>query len=143
MSITEIAIKRPLLVLVIFTVLFIFGIQSYFHLNYNLLPKFQVNTVTVSTVYTGASAAEVETSVTKKLEDAFASVEGLDQINSISQQGVSQITVQLKANADVDNAEREIQRKADQAQNTLPNDLDKPIINKINLDEIPVIRAGL
>lgn len=143
MSISEIAIKRPLLIIVIFTVLLLFGAQSYFQLNYNLLPKIQVNTVTVNTVYPGASAAEVETSVTKKLEDAFASVEGLDKISSTSQEGISQITIALKANADIDKAERDIQRKADQAQNNLPDDIDKPVVSKINLEETPVIKAGV
>lgn len=143
MSITEIAVKRPLLILVIFTVLLIFGAQSYFNLNYNLLPKIEVPTVSVSTVYPGAAAAEVETSVTKILEDAFSSVEGLDKISSKSQEGVSQITIQLKSGTDVDKAERDIQRKADQAQNDLPDDADKPVVNKINLEETPVIKAGV
>lgn len=143
MSIAEIAVKRPLLIIVIFTVLFLFGMQCYFRLNYNLLPKMEVATVTVSTVYPGASAAEVETSVTKKLEDAFASVEGLDNINSTSQEGVSVITVNLKSGTDVDQAERDIQRKADQTMNDLPDDIDKPLVNKVNLEEEPVIRAGV
>lgn len=143
MSITGIAVKRPLLIVVIFTILALFGAQSYFKLNYNLLPTMEIPTVSVSTIYRGASAAEVETSVTKKLEDAFASVEGLDQINSSSQEGVSQITIQLKSGTDVDEAERSIQRKADQVQKDLPKDLDKPTIQKVNLEELPVIKAGI
>lgn len=143
MSVSEIAVKRPLLIVVIFTVLILFGVQSYFLLNYNLLPKIQVNVVSISTIYPGASAAEVESSVTKKLEDAFASIEGLDQISSTSQEGVSQITVTLKSNADVDKAERDIQRKADQAQNDLPDGIDKPLVNKVSLEETPVIKAGV
>jgi len=143
MSITEIAVKRPLLIVVIFTVLFIFGARSYFSLNYNLLPKLEVPTVSVTTTYPGAAAAEVETSVTKKLEDAFAAVEGLDKISSTSQEGVSSIVVALKSGTDVDKAERDIQRKADQAQNDLPDDVDKPLVNKVNLEESPVIKAGV
>jgi HAE1 family hydrophobic/amphiphilic exporter-1 len=143
MSITEIAVKRPLLILVIFTILFLFGGLGYTRLNYKLLPNIEVATVTITTVYPGASATEVETSVTKKLEDAFASVEGLDKINSSSQEGVSVITVQLKSGTDINQAERDIQRKADQAQNDLPDNIDRPIVNKINLEEIPVIRAGV
>lgn len=143
MSIAEVAVKRPLLIIVIFTVLIMFGALSYSKLNYKLLPNIEVATVVVSTVYPGASAAEVETSVTKKLEDAFASVEGLDKINSTSQEGVSLITVQLKSGTNVDQAERDIQRKADQAQNNLPDNIDRPVVNKINLEEAPVIRAGV
>jgi len=143
MSITEIAVKRPLLIVVIFTVLFIFGARSYFSLNYNLLPKLEVPTVSVTTTYPGAAAAEVETSVTRKLEDAFAAVEGLDKISSTSQEGVSSIVVALKSGTDVDQAERDIQRKADQAQNDLPEGMDKPLVNKVNLEESPVIKAGV
>ncbi|QJD98226.1 efflux RND transporter permease subunit [Mucilaginibacter robiniae] len=143
MSIAEIAVKRPLLIVVIFTILILFGIESYFSLNYNLLPKLDVPTVTVNTVYAGASAVEVETSVTKKLEDAFASVEGLDKISSTSQQGVSQIIIQFKNGTNIDEGEANIQRKADQAQNNLPDNIDRPIVNKVNLEEAPVIRAGV
>ena len=143
MSITEIAVKRPLLIIVIFTVLFIFGARSYFSLNYNLLPKLEVPTVSVSTVYPGAAAAEVETSVTKKLEDAFSSVEGLDKISSTSQEGISSVVIQLKSGTDIDQAERDIQRKADQAQNDLPDDIDKPLVNKINLEDAPILKAGV
>jgi HAE1 family hydrophobic/amphiphilic exporter-1 len=143
MSITEIAIKRPLLLIVIFTVLVLFGIQSYLNLNYNLLPKIEVPTVSVSTIYPGASAAEVQTTVTKKLEDFFSSVEGLDKINSTSQEGVSIITIAFKSRTNIDKAERDVQRKADQGLNILPEEAERPLVNKINLEETPVIKAGL
>lgn len=143
MSIAEIAVKRPLLIIVIFTVLILFGLECYHSLNYNLLPKMEVPTVTVSTVYAGASASEVESSVTKKLEDAFASVEGLDKITSKSQEGVSQVVISFKSGTDIDEAEANIQRKADQAQNDLPKDIDKPLVNKVNLEEAPVVKAGV
>lgn len=143
MSITEIAIKRPLLLIVIFTVLILFGIQSYLSLNYNLLPKIAMPTVSVSTLYPGASAAEVQTTVTKKLEDAFSSVEGLDQINSTSQESVSIITISFKSGTDIDKAERDVQRKADQALNDLPDAAERPTVNKVNMEETPVIKAGV
>src|SRR5882672_12657340 len=143
MSITEIAIKRPLLITVVFTVLILFGAGCYFSLNYNLLPNIQVNTVTISTIYPGASAAEVETSVTRKLEDILASIEGLDQISATSQQGVSQITVNLKSAVNVSDAERDIQRSIDQSKNQLPITAESPIVKKISLEETPVIQAGV
>ena len=143
MSITEVAIKRPLLIVVIFTVLILFGAQSYFSLNYNLLPDLQIKNITVSTIYPGASASEVETSVTKKLEDMIASTEGLDQIIATSQQGVSIIKISLKSTADVDEAEDDIQRKINQGENDLPDEADKPVVKKVNLDETPVLQAGI
>ncbi|MGF6930522.1 HAE1 family hydrophobic/amphiphilic exporter-1 [Chitinophaga sp. W2I13] len=143
MSITEIAIKRPLLLIVIFTVLILFGVQSYLGLNYNLLPKIDVPTVSVSTIYPGAAAAEVQTNVTKKLEDAVSSVEGLDQISSTSQENLSIITISFRSGTDIDKAERDVQRKADQIISQLPLDAEKPGISKVNLDETPVIKAGV
>lgn len=143
MSITEIAVKRPLLIVVIFTVLILFGIASYFSLSYNLLPKIEVPTITINTLYHGAGAQEVESSVTKKLEDAFSSVEGLDQLNSSSQPGLSQIIMQFKAGVNIDKAVEDVQRKVDQQINLLPSNSDKPVVNKVDLDAAPVIRAGV
>lgn len=143
MSISEIAIKRPLLIVVIFTILILFGVQSYTNLNYNLLPKMEVKTVNVNTLYPGASAAEVETNVTKKLEDALASLEGLDNISATSQEGTSQISITLKSNADLDKAERDVQRKVDQSMNTLPEDIESPTVSKVNLEEAPVISVAV
>lgn len=143
MSISEIAIKRPLLIVVIFTILIFFGVQCYFKLNYNLLPKMEIKTVSVNTLYPGASATEVETNVTKKLEDALASLEGLDKINATSQEGISQISISLKSDADLDKAERDVQRKVEQAMNSLPDNIETPIVNKINLEETPVISAAV
>ncbi len=143
MSITGIAIKRPLLLIVIFTVLILFGLQCYLNLNYNLLPKIEVPTVSVSTVYPGGSPEEVQSNVTKKLEDAFSSVEGLDQISSTSQESVSIITISFKSGTDLDKAERDVQRKSDQVINDLPDDIERPQVSKVNLEETPVIKAGV
>jgi len=70
-SIVETSIKKPLIITVIFTMLTLAGILSYKALNLNLLPKFELPMLTVQTVYPGAGASEVETSVTKKIEDAL------------------------------------------------------------------------
>ena len=81
MSITEIAIKRPLLITVVFVTLILFGFISYKGLNYNLLPKFEANVLAVVTTYRGASAEEVQSSVTKPLEDAVSSIEGVKKVS--------------------------------------------------------------
>ncbi|CAD0218260.1 efflux RND transporter permease subunit [Chryseobacterium sp. JV274] len=143
MSITSLSIKRPLLLIVVFTVLVYFGISSYFNLNYDLLPKFEIPEVTVSTLYPGASAAEVESTVTKKLEDAFSSVENLDQIKSTSQEGVSIISLAFKSDTDINKAEQDLQRKADVVLNQLPETAGRPQVNRVNMQATPVIKAGI
>lgn len=143
MSITEVAVKKPLFITVIFTVLILFGVMSYKQLSYNLLPKFEANVVSVMTTYRGASADEVETNVTKHIEDAVSAIEGLDQISSTSQEGVSSVIIQLKQGVSVDLAQQEAQRKVEQVISLLPDDADRPVINKFSTDEIPVLRMGV
>ena len=87
MSLTSISIKRPTLIVVIFTVLGLLGIVSYFSIGYELLPKMSKQIITISTAYPGAAPSEVENSVTKKVEDAVSSLEKLDNIKSQSFEG--------------------------------------------------------
>lgn len=143
MSITEIAIKRPLLVTTIFTVLILFGLISYQQLSYNLLPKFEANVISVMTTYRGAAADEVETNVTKRIEDAVSALEGLDRITSTSQEGASIVVIQLKNDANVTQAQQDAQRKVDQILPLLPDEADRPVINKFSTDELPVLRMGV
>lgn len=143
MSLTEISIKRPLLITVAFVSLILFGFLSYQQLNYNLLPKFDANVVTIITVYRGASADEVENTVTKKIEEAVSSLEGVDRISGVSQESGSIVTIELKNGVDVNKALADAQRKVDQAIPTLPDDADKPLINKFSSDEVPVLRLGI
>ncbi len=143
MSITEIAVKRPLLVTTVFIVLILFGFLGYKQLSYNLLPKFEANVISVATTYIGASADEVETNVTKRIEDALSSLEGLDRMTSTSQQGVSIVVIQLKNGINTTLAQQDAQRKVEQIINTLPDEADRPVINKFSTDELPVLRMGV
>lgn len=142
-KLAELAINRPLLITVIFVTLILFGLISYRALNYNLLPKFDANVVTVITSYRGASAEEIENVVTRKVEDAVSSLEGVDRITSNSQEGASIVTIQLKDGVDVNLALNEAQRKINQILATLPQDIDNPVINKFSTDDLPVLRMSV
>lgn len=142
MSITEIAIKRPLLISVIFLTLIIFGFFGYSLLNYNLLPKFEAPIVSIQTVYRGASSEEVQNNVTKKVEDAVSSIEGVDVISSSSQENVSVVIVQLKQSMSASAAQSDVERKINQIKSDLPDNVDDPIINKFSSSEIPVLRLS-
>lgn len=142
MSITEISIKRPLLIIVIFFTLILFGFISYKSLNYNLLPKFEANVISVMTTYRGASADEVQSSVTKPVEDAISSIEGVDHINSSSMEGVSVVIVQLKSGISTINAQRDAERKINQVKALLPDDAEDPVVNRFNSEELPVLRLS-
>lgn len=142
MSITELSIKRPLLITVIFVTLILFGWISYRQLDYNLLPKFEANVVSVQTTYRGASSDEVQNSVTKRIEEAVSSIEGVDRVSASSQEGVSIVTVELKSNVNVTNAQRDAERKINEIKSLLPEDADDPVVRKFNTDELPVLRVS-
>lgn len=143
MSITEISIKRPLLITVIFATLILFGYMSYNTLNYNTLPKFDVNIISIRTDYKGASSEEVQTSVTKPIEEAVSAIEGVDILSSSSQEGMSLITITLKAGTNNITAQNDAERKINQIKSTLPSDADDPIVNRFSTDEMPILRFSI
>jgi len=143
MSLTEIAIKRPSLIVVIFSVLTFLGVYSYNTLGYELLPKMDFPVFNVMTIYPGASPSEVENSVTKKIEDAVASLESIENIRSYSQEGVSLVFVQLKPGTKTDRPMQDAQRKVNAIIAALPKDIRTPSVNKISFSEMPIIRIGI
>jgi HAE1 family hydrophobic/amphiphilic exporter-1 len=143
MSITEIAIKRPTLVVVIFTVLALLGITCYTNLNYELIPKLSFPALSIVTSYPGASANEVESSVSKKLEDALSSLENVKSMQTTSQEGLSSITIELESSADANLAVQDAQRKINAMVANLPTGVKSPSINKFSSDEMPVIKFGV
>lgn len=142
MSIIDISIKRPLLVIVFFTIITMLGAISYFGLNINLTPKMDIPVLNIVTVYPGAAASVVETSVTKKIEDAVSSLENLKKITSKSQENVSIVTIELYSGANTDLILQDAQRKINAIKSDLPKDIDDPSINKFSLDDLPVIKIA-
>ncbi|WP_160137339.1 efflux RND transporter permease subunit [Chryseobacterium sp. c4a] len=143
MKLAEISIKRPSLVIVLFTILTLGGILSYTLMGYELIPKFETNMVTISTVYPGASPAEVETSVTRKIEDAVGSLENVKKVESSSYESLSVIMVQLNNGADVDFALNDAQRKVNAILADFPKDVKAPSLNKFSLDDLPIITMSI
>jgi hydrophobic/amphiphilic exporter-1 (mainly G- bacteria), HAE1 family len=143
MTITELAIKRPTIIVVIFSALMVLGLYSFSKLNYELLPKITPPVITIATIYTGASPNEIETSVTKPIEDAISTLDQIDAITSTSAEGISFVTVTFAQAANVDLELQNAQRRINSITSTLPTDAKTPTISKFALDEIPVLRMGL
>ena len=143
MKLAEISIKRPTLIVVLFTILTLGGILSYKSLGYELIPKFEVNVVTVSTVYPGASPSEVENSVTKKIEDAVSSLENVKKVESKSYESLSVVMITLNSDADADYSLNDAQRKINQIVSDLPDDVDAPSLSKFSMSDLPIITAGV
>ena len=98
MKIVDISIKRPSMVIVLFTILLLGGLYSYKQLSYELIPKFEVNVVTVSTVYPGASPNEVENTVTKKIEDAVSTMENIKKLENVSKEDKAKLSEGIQEN---------------------------------------------
>ena len=111
MNISGISVKRPTLVVVIFSILVLLGLVGYKTLTYELLPKITAPVITITTIYPGAGPNEVETSVSKKIEEAVSDLENLDDLKSISQEGASVVVATLKYGTDADKALQDAQRK--------------------------------
>jgi HAE1 family hydrophobic/amphiphilic exporter-1 len=143
MTITELSIKRPTLVVVVFTVLGVLGLFSYFQLKYELLPKMSIPVVIVTTVYPGASPYEVENNVSKVIEDAVSGIDKIDNVRSMSFEGMSLIIIEFKQDAVIDYVVQDASRKINAVLAQLPTEAKQPTVSKIAFDEIPVLRMGV
>ncbi len=143
MNLTAISIRRPSLVIVLFAVLTFLGVASYFTLPIELTPKFSAPVVTIITIYPGASPSEVENAVSKPIEDAISSVEGIDQIQVGSNENTSFIAVEFEQQVDLDKAVQELERKINPVKSVFPKEVRAPFINKFALDELPILKLAV
>ena len=143
MSITELAIKRPSLIVVLFAALSFFGYISLTSLSYELMPKFEFPVMTIAAIYPGASPSEVENSVVKKLEEAVSDLEGIENLRGASQENIGLVIIQLGNQTNVDKALSDAQRKVNQVLPLLPKNCKTPTLSKFGFSEMPVLRMGV
>lgn len=143
MTITELSIKRPTMVVVIFSVLAVLGVFGFVQLKYELMPKMNIPVMTITTVYPGGSPYEVETSVSKVIEDAVTGIDKVKDIRSFSFEGRSFVILEFEQSANIDNAAQDAQRKINEVQLRLPKDSRPPIVSKLAFDELPVLKLSV
>jgi len=139
MNITEIAIKRPSLIIVLFSVFTLLGIIGYKNLSYELLPDFNQPVIVIKTMYPGAEPQEVETSVSRKIEDALSNLEGVDYLETKSMPNASVIIANLKYGTNVDKAMQDAQRYIDNIKKDLPANIQSPVMSKVSPNDLPII----
>ena len=133
-SFTDLFIRRPVIAIVVNLIIIIAGIQAIRTLNVRQYPRSENATITVTTVYVGASADLVRGFITTPMERVIASADGIDYIESTSAQGLSTINARLRLNYDSIKALAEISSKVDQVRNDLPPEAQVPVINIQNAD---------
>jgi hydrophobic/amphiphilic exporter-1 (mainly G- bacteria), HAE1 family len=139
MNISKIAINRPSLIIVLFSVFTLLGIIGYKNLTYELLPDFNQPVIVIKTLYPGAEPNEVETSVSRKIEDALSNLEGVDYLETKSMPNASIIIVNLKYGTDLNIAMQDAQRYIDNIRKDLPADISSPVMSKISPNDLPII----
>nr|HQC73866.1 efflux RND transporter permease subunit [Candidatus Competibacteraceae bacterium] len=128
-SFTDLFITRPVLAIVVNLLIIIAGVQAIFSLNVRQYPRNDNASVTVTTVYTGASAELVRGFITTPLERVIAAADGIEYLESQSAQGLSTIRARLKLNYDATKALSEISSKVDQVRGDLPPEAEVPVLN--------------
>ncbi len=143
MKLTEVSIKRPAFITMVFTALAALGIFAYMQMGVDLLPKMDWPMVSVVTVYPGAGPKEVESAVSKPLEEALSSLNGLKHIRSFSNEGVSVVLAEFSFTTDVEVATNEVQRKVDGVRADLPKEIYTPTVQKSDINDFPIVRIAM
>jgi len=135
----ETAVKKPVGTSLIFIGLVLIGLIFYFQLPIDLLPDIELNVVSVMTYYPGAGAEDVETNVTRPLEDILNSTENLKHINSRSRDGISVIILEFEYGTNTDNAMNDVRDKLELSSQLLPDGSTDPMLLKFSADMMPVM----
>ncbi|MCL5991505.1 MAG: efflux RND transporter permease subunit [Bacteroidetes bacterium] len=143
MQLAKISINRPVLTTVIILVFIIFGTIAWFNINLNLNPDVEIPFITIVTPYPGAGPKEVETLVSKKIEDAVTTVSQIERVESYSLDGLSIVMIEFQLSKDINIASQEVKDKVDAIVNDLPTDSKKPIIQKVDFNAFPVVDVVL
>ncbi|MGV3570854.1 MAG: efflux RND transporter permease subunit [Ramlibacter sp.] len=139
MQLPEIAIRRPVFATVLSMLVLLVGAVSFDRLSVREYPKIDEPVVTVSVRYPGASAEVIESQVTKPLEDSIAGIDAIDVLTSISRAEQSQISVRFRLEKDADAAAAEVRDRTSRVRNKLPQQIEEPVIAKVEADAFPVI----
>jgi hydrophobic/amphiphilic exporter-1 (mainly G- bacteria), HAE1 family len=138
-KLAEICIKRPVFATMLVLMLVVLGLDAYRKLGVDLFPKVEFPTISITTTLRGASPEEVESQVSKRIEEAVNTVSGIDELFSNSAEGLSRVTVQFLLDKDPEVAAQEVRDKVSSILGQLPRDADPPVVEKLATDASPII----
>ena len=139
MSIYRKAVNNPVTTSLVFIAMAIFGIFSLINISLDRFPKFDANVVMVMSSYPGASAEDIETNLTKVLENSLNGVSDLKNLSSTSKENISLITLEFIEGVDIDVATNDVRDKLDMVNSVLPDGASLPIIFKFSADDMPIM----
>src|SRR6187551_644146 len=142
-GLAAVSIRRPVFATMMNLLLVVLGWFSFHKIGIDQFPNVELPIVTVTTTLRGASPEEMETSVTKPLEEIINTIEGVDELSSVTREGVSQITAQFLYDRSRDAAAQDVRDKVSSVLSRLPEGTDTPVIGKFDLDAVPIISVSL
>jgi HAE1 family hydrophobic/amphiphilic exporter-1 len=139
----RVCVHRPIFALMLITAVVVAGAASYRQLGIDRFPNIDLPTIRVMTMYPGAASAEVESEVTQPLEDAVATVAGIDELRSISNDGVSMLMLTFRLDQNINVASQDVRDAISGILNRLPPDIDPPVVQKQDLDASPIMTLAV
>jgi len=143
MHISDVCIRRPVFTWVLVTVPVVLGLVAYSGLGVDLFPKVDFPVVSISASLPGVSAEEMETTVTKPIEEAVNQIAGVDELRSITREGIATVVVQFKLEKNGDVAAQEVRDKMSAIIRQMPQGMEPPVVNKFDLDATPIMTIGI
>ena len=143
MKLIKTSINRPVGVIMFVVVALVLGFISLTGLKVDLFPKMELPIAVVATSYSGASPQEIEELITKPIESVVGTIEGLDTLQSTSQQGASLVIIMFDFGRDIDDALIDIREKIDQVSGMLPDAANDPMVMRLDPNAMPVVYASL
>jgi HAE1 family hydrophobic/amphiphilic exporter-1 len=142
-GLSAVSIRRPVFASMLILALVVVGLAAYTDLGVDRLPSVDLPTVSVRTSLPGASPEEVETEVSEKIEEVVNTVEGVEELRSVSGQGNSIVIATFNLNRDIDSAAQDVRDRVAAVVRDLPEDATPPIVAKFDNDSTPVITIAL
>lgn len=139
----KVCIERPVFALMLIAAVVVAGLASYPQLGIDRFPNIDLPTVRVRVTYPGAAAAEMESEVVQLLEDAVATVAGIDELRSISSDGSAFLLVSFNLNRNIDAASQDVRDAISGVLNRLPEGIDPPVVEKQGVDDSPIMTLAL
>ncbi len=139
----EVCVRRPVFAVMLIAALVVAGMASYMQLGVDRFPQMDMPSIFVRTAYVGAAPEEVESEVTQVLEDAVATVEGIEELRSISSEGSSLLLITFSLDRNVDAAAQDVRDAVNSSLRQLPIDIDPPVVKKQDLDASPILTLAV
>ncbi len=143
MSLPEISIKRPVFATVTLLALILLGIVSYFNMNVDEMPDATLPYVSVSIIYEGAQPEQIDSQITKKVEEAVGEAKGVKHITSTSREGEAEIGIEFNLNIDPAMATQDIRDKVGAIRSELPDNIKEPVIARYDMKAAPVVAIAI